>query len=331
MIELSIIIPIYNVEEYIEKCIASVYQQQLDKGQFELIIVDDESPDTSLQLVENIAKEHNNIRIISQKNQGLGGARNTGLEAAKGQFIFFLDSDDYLNENVLAPLLDLAKKNTVDFIEFGTQMVYPDGKIGTVFSKTSEGKIYSGISYGINFEYMYCAHNKLYSLDFLRNNDLLFVKHIYIEDYEFMTRALIKAKRILAIDLVVTNFYQSPNSITRGGNASKKQKMVDDLRKILSIVGEAKKQAIADNAPSETSTFYDVRLSFLNVTIMTQLVKNKVSFAKFEEMRKSLREEGVWVLNQPVVETGRNLFRLALKNCFGAFAVVLSLYAKISK
>ncbi len=321
MKKLSIIIPIYNVEKYVEKCIASVYQQNLSENDFEIIVVDDESPDGSLAIVQRIAENHSNITIISQKNKGLGGARNTGIQAAKTKYILFLDSDDFLEPNVLQTYLDLADKHDTDFVEFGVQAAYMDGRVEVIKSNTSNEKVYSGIDYASNFKYMYSSDNKLYSREFLHSNKLLFIEHIYIEDYEFMTRAFRKAKRIVASDVMGVNYLQSPGSITRSTDPAKKQKKLDDIKRILGIIATAKKEAIAEGAGQDIERFYDIRLSFLNVTIMTQLVKDKASFGEMKKLRQELVAAGVWTVKQPVVEWNRNVFRWVLKNAFGLFRI----------
>ena len=105
MTKVSIIIPMYNVENYIEKCVCSAYNQDLKETEFEIIAVDDESPDNSLKLISTLAQKHSNIFVVSQKNRGLGGARNTGIKHAKGDYLLFLDADDFYIENTLKKII----------------------------------------------------------------------------------------------------------------------------------------------------------------------------------------------------------------------------------
>lgn len=115
---LSIIIPIYNVEKYLSDCLNSVINQKKSDLTYEIIIVNDGTPDNSLKIAEDYAKSHNNITIISQENQGLGGARNTGLKAASGDYVWFIDSDDWINLNSLL-ILEPFLKLQLDAITFG--------------------------------------------------------------------------------------------------------------------------------------------------------------------------------------------------------------------
>ena len=114
--DLSIIIPVYNVERYIRSCIESIFKQGLDDNRFEVIIVNDGTQDQSMDMITDIIKQHNNILIINQANQGLSVARNNGISVAKGEYILMPDSDDLLIENSLLPLLESVLKSQADLI-----------------------------------------------------------------------------------------------------------------------------------------------------------------------------------------------------------------------
>ena len=117
--KLSIIVPVYNVEQFIRPCILSIYRQSLQEKDFEVILVNDGTQDNSFEKISDIIDEHNNIIIVEQSNQGLSAARNTGLSRASGQYILFLDSDDLLIIDTLSPLLTLINENTIDLLIAG--------------------------------------------------------------------------------------------------------------------------------------------------------------------------------------------------------------------
>ena len=96
MTDLSIIVPVYNVEKYIRPCIESIFRQGLEEERFELIIVNDGTQDKSMEMIDDIINEHKNIIVINKKNQGLSIARNNGITIAKGEYILMPDSDDLL-------------------------------------------------------------------------------------------------------------------------------------------------------------------------------------------------------------------------------------------
>ena len=103
--KLSIIVPVYNVEKYIRLCMESIFKQGLDENDYEVIIVNDGTPDKSMEMITDIIVAHQNIHVINQENQGLSVARNNGIAAAKGEYIQFLDSDDLLIDNSLPYLI----------------------------------------------------------------------------------------------------------------------------------------------------------------------------------------------------------------------------------
>ena len=114
MIQLSVIVPVYNVEKYILKCIESIFCQGIDDNTFELIIVNDGTKDNSMELISDIINRHANVIVINQENKGLSEARNSGLAKASGKYILFVDSDDFLIDNTFKPLLDVAISSSVD-------------------------------------------------------------------------------------------------------------------------------------------------------------------------------------------------------------------------
>ena len=121
--KLTILISLYNKEKYIERCLKSLIEQDVSPNMYEIIIVDDGSKDSGGLIVQNYAKKHQNIKLISQLNQGASAARNRGLEAASGDYLYFLDADDYLNTNVLNYLLELGEQNDLEILEFNTKQI----------------------------------------------------------------------------------------------------------------------------------------------------------------------------------------------------------------
>ena len=129
----SVIIPVYNVEKYLEKCLLSVLNQTFQD--FQMIIVIDGATDGSEAIARRIKKEHPqaDIQIIVQKNKGLGGARNTGMEYATGDYWLFIDSDDYLAENALEVLDRVTKDDKYDMIYFNSYVVNEQGKVLQIY------------------------------------------------------------------------------------------------------------------------------------------------------------------------------------------------------
>lgn len=221
MISLSIIIPIYKVESYIRKCIYSCEKQDIPKDIYEIICVDDGSPDASGDIADRIATEYCNIKVIHRANGGLSEARNTGLDAAQGEYVWFVDSDDWIADNCLSEICEKMKGH--DVLALSYILAYDDKtKNSTVCYK------YKGVYSGID---VYCkgrftqAQMYIYRRDFLVENNLKFYPGIYHEDSEFNPRFLYKAKTVNILERPVYYFYKRPNSITTCYNP----KRIDDL------------------------------------------------------------------------------------------------------
>jgi glycosyltransferase involved in cell wall biosynthesis len=125
--KLSIIIPIYNVEPYIAKCLDSILSQDMEPDQYEVICINDGSPDNSKEIALLYAEKHPNIIFIDQENQGVSVARNRGLEMAKGNYVAFIDPDDMIHERSLKPILNRAYKDDIDVLYLDLQPYNEDG------------------------------------------------------------------------------------------------------------------------------------------------------------------------------------------------------------
>lgn len=128
MIDFSVIVPVYNVEKYIGKCIESILSQNYDS--YELLLIDDGSTDASGRICDEYAEKSNKIHVIHQKNQGVSKARNAGLESAAGQYILFVDSDDYVESTLMTEVAEILKKNpTAEQVIFNAVVENEDGTV----------------------------------------------------------------------------------------------------------------------------------------------------------------------------------------------------------
>ncbi len=314
--KLSVIIPIFNVEKYVEKCVNSLLNNDLKINEYEIIIVDDGSQDSSLFIVNELAKQNSSIKIISQKNKGLGGARNTGINNSIGDYLLFLDSDDWCLPNTLKNCITIATKHNLEILEFAAQGITSNGKIVFNSANTSKERILTGVAYYNSIRYLNSACNKLYKRSFLVNNNLLFLEKIYIEDFEFNTRVFYCAKRVMATDFLVAQFLQSENSITRNNDFSKKEKVINDFIHIIQITNDLYK--IQKSSFDESSKlFFQERLSFLVTTLFFQLLKYKTTYSYKNKIKKQIKLNGLLYVDCFIYDKNKDLFRkLIIKNFF---------------
>lgn len=327
-IQLSIIIPMYNVAQYLTKCIHSVFNQGLNLDEFEVILIDDGSTDDSFVVAQKLTLGKQNVIVVTQKNKGLGGARNTGIRKASGEYLLFLDSDDWYLPNVLSSIWTIANDNQLDILEFAAQGITLEGKI-TYHQAQVSNKILDGIHYYNTVRYMNSACNKLYKRAFLINNDLFFLERIFIEDFEFNTRVFAQAKRVLATDFLVAQFLKSPNSITRNSDIKKKDKIIQDLLIVLQNTKKAYMNHILSNDP-QIHHYFEERLGFIVVNVFYQLFKSKATFNTIKETKRSLKEQNLFYINHKVFQKDKDWFRIIMLKNFWLFKISQPLLRFIS-
>lgn len=267
--KLSIIVPVYNVAPYLCKCVDSLITQ--DISDYEIILVDDGSTDGSGEIADRICdevkdyslkgkgKEYSeadtnaynlssityklNIKVIHQSNAGLSAARNTGIAAAQGDYILFVDSDDYLQPNTLGTLLEQVERDNLDVLRFRYQNVKESGETFAPYKDMTNYNDYSTVpTEGLLFlnERM---GNQCYVVQFLVKTEIvrqeLFTPGIYFEDTDWTPRMLLRANRVASTDLVVYNYLWREGSITLSQkDIAKMHKQLDDKIAILGRLNE---------------------------------------------------------------------------------------------
>lgn len=216
MIKLSIVIPVYNVEKYIGKCLDSCIDQDLSSDEFEILVVNDETPDQSLEIVKDRMSSYPNIRLINRRNGGLSAARNTGLDHVQGEYVWFVDSDDWIEADCIGALYHKAKSHNLDVLCFGLNLAYPDGKIIKFSHEYKENeKVFDGQEFVVSVNTPPAVWACIYRTDYLRQNNLQFLEGILHEDQEFTPRAYSLARRISCLDRQVYFYNQREGSIMK--------------------------------------------------------------------------------------------------------------------
>lgn len=210
---LSIIIPCYNVQKYL----GDLFESLKPCGQdVEIIFVDDGSPDKSGSMCDAFAKERHNTYVIHKRNGGLSSARNAGLAVAKGEYIWFVDSDDYIDKNIIVILDRIKKRPNIDMYCFNTRTISDDGRdIGIVKRNLKDGCCYSGLDIYKAFKYPFSAVQfYIFKHSFLNNNHLLFKDGALYDDWQFILRALALMNECCYLDVIAYNYRLRGNSIS---------------------------------------------------------------------------------------------------------------------
>jgi len=226
---LSLIIPAYNAENHLERCLESCVHQDLPAHRYEMIVINDGSSDNTLEIARRWETGHPNIKVISQTNQGLSMARNAGIDAASGKYIMFIDSDDHIVPDCLAGLAEKCRKDSPDILRICAADVR-DGSVIRRFS-LKDGETCSGKDI-LRQKFQVCAPFSIYRKGFLEQNRLRFHPGIYHEDNEFTPRAYYLAENAISCNDLIYMVMPTPQSITRTPNVKRGY----DLLKIIGML-----------------------------------------------------------------------------------------------
>lgn len=216
-IEVSIILPVFNAAVYLESLIHSLQKQTLET--IEIIAVNDGSTDNSLQILQELAKHDPRIRVIDQVNKGVSAARNAGLKQARGNWISFADSDDYVPEHSFQTRLEYAQKNELDLLICNSVHFEhdPQASVTPALSKQLWGQINTGGEWIIhatnNREWPHYVWMQLIRSELITENDINFVTGIWHEDILWTTEVALQATRVGFLEQVCYGYRQNPSSI----------------------------------------------------------------------------------------------------------------------
>ena len=266
----SVIVPVYNVEKYISKCLESVKAQTLTD--FECLIIDDGTKDNSIEKAIEVIGNDERFRIYHKVNGGLSDARNYGIDKATGEYLFFLDSDDYISDTLLEDTYNMAKKYDSDIVCFDMMYVYDNGEEKISYGADFECKSYKDDNSVIFINNS--SNNKIYRRTFM--NDKRFIKGMWYEDLAVIPVWLSKANNVSHVSKPLYYYLQREGSISHSADPR-----IFDIYKALRLV------------KSEINT--DLTNLYLNnCLIMTTL---RIRDINDKKMRKSYYHKNVDYLN----------------------------------
>lgn len=250
--KLSIIVPIYKVESYLRKCVDSLLDQDFPKEDYEIILVDDGSPDRCGEICNEYEAKYNNIKVVHRENGGLSAARNSGIEIAQGKYLQFVDSDDYLESNVLKELVEKIERENLDILRFNYQNVnenyeiFEPNRVSKPFVDYRD-EICDGLTFlNERLGFACYAWQFLIKKDFISKEQFCFKEGIHFEDTEWTPRILLQAHRVTSVSYMVYNYYLRIGSITKSTTKEKKLKSLNDKMDLLNSI-RLKADDVKDN------------------------------------------------------------------------------------
>ena len=227
--KLSIIIPVYNSEKYIIRCLDSIYNENIPENEFEVICIDDCSKDNSENLIKSYSKTHSNIIPLSHsKNKKQGAARNLGIRKAKGEYVWFVDSDDFIEKDIINFLFLKLEISKPDILQFNAKTIPTNGVLKHDVFLDFPIENLSGIEYlkyemSLNYENRIRAvWSKWYKREFLLNYNLFFEEGIFWEDVNHTLKAFYFAPHFMYFPVFGYNYVETPNSDFRGKQTARK-------------------------------------------------------------------------------------------------------------
>ncbi len=233
----SVIVPVYNVKDYLKKCVDSILAQT--ERDLEVLLIDDGSTDGSGALCDTLAERDARIRVIHQENQGLGGARDTGIQAAEGDWLLLVDSDDWIDPQVLEKTLEAGERERAELVIFGYRTVDEQGRALREFVET--GPKNQGLSpdeYRHLFLIAPSAWNKLYRRELFTRTKLSYPSRVWYEDIRTTPKLMAAANRAVLLDYVGYNYLQRAGSIMNSGNVERNGEIIEAFDDLLTYFRE---------------------------------------------------------------------------------------------
>ena len=230
--KLSIIVPVYNTAQYLDRCVSSLLAQPIPDGEYEIILVNDGSVDRSLEMMEHyLAANPGKIEIIDTENGGQGRARNLALEAAQGEYIGFADSDDWAADDMYARLLSAAEEADADIAVCNAYSVV--GREMTLMNARPQGTDISAAG---------SVWNKIFRRSLI--GDIRFPEGLWYEDFSFSAKLLLRSRKTVFLDQPLYYYRASHPSTMRNQNAMKNLDILAVIDDLADFAGEAGKEAI---------------------------------------------------------------------------------------
>lgn len=318
---ISIIVPIYNVEKYLKKCIECLINQTYTN--LEIILVDDESPDLCPEICDEYKKKDSRIKVIHQKNMGLSGARNTGIECSNGKYIMFLDSDDSLEINCVEKLYNILKKDKTYLSICGRFYEFENGKKKCKYTERFT-KIYdfeSAIEEMNNFYYFdMSAWGKLFKKELF--DDIRFPLGKLSEDYFIMYKLFMKAGKVSYISEPMYNYLQRQSSISRNKKVNTQ------------FIDAAYNQMIdLENYSLRMKTIVHIAYASSFLTVIDMYIKQKLKCPKelIKKAKNVIKENKIYIKKYNGISKSKKIqFYLFSFNYF-LYRYIFTLYKKIKK
>ena len=258
MIYLSILIPVYNAENYIERCLNSIIKQNAFDNNVEIVIINDGSKDNSLEIINRYITKYNNIHVISRENQGIGPTRNELLDNTHGKYFWFVDADDYISEDALSKIIPLLKNDCYDMLLLSYYWGSDEKGKNVVYS----GEYNSGLDLTDKDIHNNSLWTRVYRTSLINDKKIRFNKLQMGEDFDFIFRIIPHLGKIKCIKDILYYYIINPNSAIQNPDLNKRIKSSEDSLICLEYINDFLRK-------QKTCVFLHIRIynSYLFISI----------------------------------------------------------------
>ena len=291
--KLSVIVPVYNVEKFLPRCLDSLLRQGLELGEYEVICVNDGSPDNCAAILAEYEQKHPDIfKVITQENKGLGGARNTGMKVVQGDWVTFLDSDDYIIDYGYKYILDHFCEEGIDVIHFNCMLTYTDGKSLYDSDAKPDGKVSFDGDGAEAYNYMSLPYVwlKFYKHSFLDKNGVFF-ETAFMEDEPFNFDVFRHSPHLRIVTSTIYRYEQgNPTSLL---TTNDKEKILHQLKWLLFVVDKMNNYLQEDNGVIANA-------AKRNINTFLKAYYNKMLKARLtrDEWKECIRQLKIYPVNK---------------------------------
>lgn len=295
---LSVIIPVYNTESYLQNCFNSLYNQDIDNEDYELIVVNDGSTDSSLQIIEENKERFAHFTLFNQKNSGQSVARNNALKAAQGQYIWFVDSDDFIEPYCLGTIRQILNRFLPDVFAFCADDVFKKGNVQRQhYHDYKPDSIIPGLKFLTLWQYRNCVPFYLFQRNFFQKYSFCFKEGIIHEDNELLPQIFYRAKQVYLYDKILYHINLSEFSTMR----SEKPKRSFNLLTVACSLTDFMNQ----NVEEKDKKFFAQHIAFA--------VNGSLRYAQKLPHSKRVELENMWKEHRTVFSSLRESCKLKYK------------------
>src|SRR5690606_13731518 len=288
--KLSIIIPLYNTEKYIQKCIESIYinvKGEINLSDFEVIVINDGSSDNGRSIVEDLMFKYDNLLLINKENGGQSSARNVGFKIAKGNYIFCLDSDDYVDSLSLFNALRFCEEHDLDMMPIFHRIFdenYKELPVGKDVYQEFDS-IITGGEFMNKFVVSGSMWRYFYKTSIIKDNDLYLTEGIYHEDEEFIMKFLSYSKRISYSKFLVYNHIIRSDSTVNQKNKDHRIKLLND---ILVVIEHLDQHKLIFKEEKNIFNGLQKKIEQLSISLFLRMKQDQLSLEEVQEFIEKL-------------------------------------------